>query len=257
MRTFTLDQSPCGFKMYEKKNITFEPGITVLTGCNGAGKTTLLRMVEKDLKKKNIPVMSVSNLTDGGVQSVGYYLENGQTDIAAMIPGSSEGEIITITLSQYLKAVHHFIETGEDKMHPSDPSALCMALADLAGSKEKLESKIKKTKENRKNSQERWLLLDGCDSGYSIDNMIDLKDVFSVILSEKERMEKDVYIIIAANSYEMAEGQKCLDVMSGTYYTPESYNSYRERILETRKKKDARMYGQGLMTKVTSLYYKP
>lgn len=242
MRKFSIDRDPCGFRMYEKGTVSFEPGVTILTGCNGAGKTTLLRTIENKLQKEHVPVMSVSNLLDGGTRSIGHYLLHRQFETAAQLPGSSEGEIISITLSRYLREVHRFILTGEDGMHPEEMSGLETSLSDLAGNREEFERMQEKAKKDRENSKERWLLLDGCDSGYSIDNMIDLKEVFSMILSEGKEFGKDIYILAAANSYELAEGQRCLDVMAGTYYTPKSYASYRKRILKTREKKNARVY---------------
>lgn len=242
MRKFSIDRDPCGFRMYEKGTVSFEPGVTILTGCNGAGKTTLLRTIKSRLRKENIPVMSVSNLLDGGTRSIGHYLSHRQFEIAAQLPGSSEGEIISITLSRYLGEVNRFILTGEDGMHPEELAEFENSLFDPAGSREELEKIWEQAEKDRKNSRERWLLLDGCDSGYSIDNMIDLKEVFSLILSEGKEQGKDIYILAAANSYELAEGQRCLDVMAGTYYTPKRYASYKKRILKTRQKKDARVY---------------
>ena len=50
-RTFKLHQDPhgTGEKLFKRKKITINPGVTVLVGCNGAGKTTLLRSIETQL----------------------------------------------------------------------------------------------------------------------------------------------------------------------------------------------------------------
>lgn len=47
----------------------------------------------------------------------------------------------------------------------------------------------------------------------------------------------EVYIVVSANSYEMASGEQCLDVWSGKYITFEDYEDYRRYILKTRARK--------------------
>ena len=43
MKTIQIEKDPYDFgvNLFPKKNVTFEPGVTVLVGCNGSGKTTL------------------------------------------------------------------------------------------------------------------------------------------------------------------------------------------------------------------------
>ena len=77
------------------------------------------------------------------------------------------------------------------------------------------------------------------DSGFSIDNVVELKDeLFKLILDIHK--DKEVYIVITANAYEMARGEQCFDVINGKYVSIKSYEKYRSVILKSRDKKDAR-----------------
>ena len=81
-----------------------------------------------------------------------------------------------------------------------------------------------------------WLLLDAMDSGFSIDNIIEMKDFFRFLL--KEEPNHSIYILMAANSYELAKGERCLDVQRMEYTRFDNYDKYREFVLLTRKKRD-------------------
>ena len=52
--------------------------------------------------------------------------------------------------------------------------------------------------------------------------------------------DKDIYIVIAANEYELARGERCLDVTTLSHLTFPDYEAYRKFILASRKKKDKR-----------------
>lgn len=87
------------------------------------------------------------------------------------------------------------------------------------------------------------MLFDAVDSGYSIDNIVELKtDLFQTIIQDCKKRNIEVYIVISANSYEMASGEQCLDVWSGKYIIFENYEDYRRYILKTRARKNNRIY---------------
>ena len=44
-------------------------------------------------------------------------------------------------------------------------------------------------------TKERWILLDAVDSGYSIDNVIELKELFDLILYDSHKLGYEVYIV--------------------------------------------------------------
>ena len=238
MRKFKIEKAPFGEeKIFCKSTVTFNPGVTVLTGCNGAGKTTLLRAIKKSLNENYIPVMSIDNLKEGGHNAADSMMYHNQTKLAACMVTASEGEGISLTLGYFFKNVDYFIRTGIDKLHPlayfNLHDAMHMKYDEYMKEKELLESKLEDHKE-------RWLLFDACDSGYSIDQIDDLKEVFELVLSPEGLHGKDVYIIVTANSYEMAANQNCYDVATGQFYIPTSYEEYKDRILESRKIKNNR-----------------
>ena len=90
-------------------------------------------------------------------------------------------------------------------------------------------------------SKERWILLDAADSGYSVDNVVDLKELLKIIIEDGRSMGVAVYIVVSANEYEMAAGEQCFDVNTGKYLTFKDYGDYRKYILESRKRKDKRI----------------
>lgn len=90
-----------------------------------------------------------------------------------------------------------------------------------------------------KDAKEIWLLFDAADSGLSIDNVLELKEVFDLILSDEK--EKKIYIIISANEYELASGERCIDVVSGKEVSFQNYEEYKTCILKSRVKKDERI----------------
>lgn len=239
MRTFKFDRDPYGFVMYRKSRLTLEPGVTILIGCNGAGKTTMLHCLEGELKRKDIPTLLFSNLRDGGKQSISVLLESRRNNLAASMATASEGEGILISLGRLLETVRGFLSTGKDAMHQSD--FLDFIAAWNNDSDGDFEQKKKAIADRRKECKERWILIDGCDSGYSIDNIVDLKELFPLIMADAEKEGKDLYIVISANSYELASGERCYDVSTGTFCKPKTYKSYRKRILASRERKNGRV----------------
>ena len=84
--------------------------------------------------------------------------------------------------------------------------------------------------------------MDAVDSGYSVDNVGSLKeDFFQVVLEDAKKEGIELYIVIAANEYELARGESCMDVMNGKYLTFRDYEDYRKFILNSRKRKEKRM----------------
>ena len=93
--------------------------------------------------------------------------------------------------------------------------------------------------EESNRSKERWILFDAVDSGLSVDNIVDLKEGLFRTILENEK-EKDVYIIVSANEYEMANNESCFDVYHGEYVTFKDYDAYRDFILKSREWKESR-----------------
>ncbi len=221
------DPYDCGFDLFKKRIIEIKEGITVLVGCNGIGKSTLLHYIEKTLDKKNIPYVKFDNLHDGGSRAKEKSLFNDDFRFFATSFYSSEGENIMLNMAKMLGKIGTFLKTGKYKTKESELKSF---LEEATGFE---------SDNNEKLSKERWFLFDAVDSGLSIDNIVDLKEYLFKPVFE-HFLENEIYIIISANGYEMANGEQCLDVYNGRYVTFNNYDEYRNMILESRRWKEER-----------------
>lgn len=126
--------------LYKKGHVTFQPGLTVLVGCNGCGKTTLMKQLENILKKdrKKARVFRYENEIHGGHSSMQEAMFYGDMSFVAASVMSSEGEKIALNMQKATAKIGSLMEKSPD-------------------------------------INEFWLLLDGVDSGFSIDAIEDLK----------------------------------------------------------------------------------
>ena len=207
-RKFKIYKDPygVGLNMYSKSSITIKPGVSVLVGTNGAGKTSLLRHLKEELNRKKIPYVYFDNLTDGGGHArskAGFY---GDMNFLMTSFVSSEGENIVMNLGKTAAEIGRMAKL-------------------YANSDEK----------------ELWILLDAIDSGLSVDNVVDIKEyLFKTILEDDRCKDKDVYIIVSANEYEMARGEECIDVQNMKYRRFKTYEAYRKYILKSKELKTLR-----------------
>lgn len=191
-------------KMYDKKELDIYPGLTVLVGCNGYGKSTMISQIIESLRKQNIKYMHFNNLTDGGFNAMQDLLSMGYVDDLCRMAVSSEGEKIYDNLGK---------------------------LAQNIGAKL-----------SKMNSGESLVVLcDAVDSGFSIDNILEMKDALKLItIKEKELHNIDVYFVLSANSFELAHSEKCIDVKKCEYIKFSTYDEYFVFVMKTRKIKNAR-----------------
>jgi len=201
MKQFKIKKDPYDdSKIFAKASVSIEPGVTVLVGCNGAGKTTMLRMIKEQLKKNKEAYIVFDNLREGNSSAMERYAWNGDIERAATMFCSSEGERIMIVLGEKAGQIGRLAARNRDK--------------------------------------DIFILFDAVDSGFSIDNICDLKEqLFNTVLEDHPN---DIYIICTANSYEMARGQDCVDVSTCGHIRFTGYEEYRKFILKSRKRKDKR-----------------
>lgn len=213
------------FNTTEAEEIEFEEGLTILVGCNGAGKTTLLRNIEEYLNEQKIPGLYYNNRTDGDRSNMMYTALNihENVNMVATLAQSSEGETINIGLGSLASTLKYFIKNGRKY------SRMNQFLSP--------EEQPKIPESNK-----RIILLDAIDSGFSIDNIIDLKKyLFNFVLEDAKKNGYEMYFIVSANTYELANHERCLDVMSGEYISFNNYEEFRQFILDSKEKKEKRL----------------
>lgn len=228
------DPYDAGFSPTRPTKIELHPGVTVLVGCNGAGKSTLLQNIKSECEHNNIPYHMFDNLADGGKNQIfSHLLAFGSGDYASdsMSLGvsmleSSEGEIIKIHLGRLASELRNFIITGE------------------INSRSHRLSKIFRTEKPELTTDDRVLLFDATDSGVSIDAICEIKEFFNSVITESESLNKHVYIVIAANEFELARESDCFDVNAGKYIRFKDYEDYRAFILKSRQNKEKRILKQ-------------
>ena len=188
--------------LYKKDRITIYPRVTVLVGCNGAGKSTLLRQIKRQLDKDDIYYYSYDNSNDGRFAK-DKALQSDDFSTLSALCFSSEGEETIVKMNNVAMEIGNYVRTN--------------------------------------NQNQLWILLDGIDSGISIDNILDYKDLFNAVIEDCKH--KEVYIVITANSYEMCKDENCFDVQNGVYRSFVNYDDYKKFILDSSKFKRKSLEG--------------
>lgn len=193
-------------KIFTRANFELHSGLTVLVGCNGIGKSTVLHFLNQQLNSDNI-IFKFNNLVDGGSHAKEKHMLNDDIDFVVRSYISSEGEEIMLNF-------------------------------------EDLTQRMGKTvREAKVSNQDRvFFLFDALDSGLSIDHIVEMKKLFGFVISDCLSNGISPYIVVAANSYEMAKGSDCLKLPSLTYGNFTDYDTYRKYIIKTRDQKNER-YG--------------
>lgn len=196
-----------GNTIYQTQEFGLNPGITTLIGCNGSGKSTWIKEMIKQLNKDKVPYWSYQAINQSGnvVRDAMSQASNANDlDSVALAKFSSEGESMFNNFGFYLKSLGRFI------------SKEC------------------------KDANEAWVFLDSFDSGMSIDNIEEFKKFLIETFLPTCREDLDVYVIIAANDYNLQQSFRALAVQTGEYMQFTDYEAYESFILWSRKLKDKR-----------------
>lgn len=220
------DPYDAGFSTTRLKEIEFKEGLTVLVGCNGIGKTTLLMNIREFCKEQDIPVLSYDNLKDGGLHAMDSAMYHGDTGLFGALYSSSEGESIKINFGTHIGKIREFLKIG-----------FCNRLGDKVSKIMGRETPVK--------DKRRVILFDGIDSGLSVDAVVEVKQIFDLILKDSQAAHVETYIIVSANEYELARNAACFNTAMGKYIELPDYEAYRSFVLKTREQKEKRYNKKG------------
>ena len=188
---------------FRKPSVDINTGVTVLTGCNGYGKTSMLNSIRDYCEENNIKYIYFYSM-ENRQNDKEYAAMYGNISFLAGTMTGSEGEVIAMSIGKFAQKLGSFVH---------------------------------------KNQNEKTLivLMDAVDSGYSIDNIIELKErLFKIAIDDCKNQGIDLYIIVSANTYELTIGYPCLDPINCKYIDFKNYESYKDFILNTRNTKDQR-----------------
>ena len=209
MKTVQINLAGFEVPIYDVSVFGFEPGVTVLLGCNGSGKTTLMREIEKRLK-------------EDGVETYSYDIKNANQKLSGgLVTGGLNAE------NSALYLMSKFMSEGEQmKCH------LEILVPDFG----RYVSNVEKN-----DVREGWAFFDSLDSGWSIDNCKEFAEFLDNTVLKSKPESTDLYILISANSYELAnhDGWDRVDVQTGAHLNRfESYENYADYVMRTRRHKE-------------------
>ena len=190
-------------RIFPKKTLKLDKGITVLIGCNGSGKSTLLREIRDTFKgDKDYVFLSFDNVSEGGVHELGRRLYRVGAAEAGSFLLSSEGERIYSSLGGFIMKLGSTLEK-----EPKDKPAI--------------------------------LTMDAVDSGFSVDNIIELRHFFEALMNEFQP-ERKFYIVIASNAFATCNEVYSIDVTTFDEHYLTDYKEFERVIMESRERKDKR-----------------
>lgn len=229
LRMTGLERCPYekGDIIFLKGSVEIPEGLTVITGCNGSGKSTLLYDIEKKFKgNDDWYIVTYREKEDGRGNSMSSYIFMGDYRAVASVFGASEGEAV---FRNYANKVYQEISTFRDIKIPT------------GNLEENAPLRYKYIRMGK--AKNLLVILDGIDSGVSLDMTIDIKNFLHTILEDLHTRipEIPVYILVSSNSWEFCEGERCLDARSLKFREFSSYEEYRKYILDSRKKKEHRL----------------
>ena len=183
------------YNLYRKHTFEFNEGLTCLIGKNGSGKSTLLKEIRDTLKQKNVFYYDNKYSEQNAKSSFGFY---GEFEKLARNMVSSEGQNIRNNFEDSIYNIGQYIKKCKDK-------GISQAV----------------------------ILLDGLDSGISLDYVVLLKkDLFSLIVEDCKKDNIEPYIIISANNYEFCNNEDCVKVSDGKHFRFNNYDEFRKIYLE-------------------------
>lgn len=186
------------FNLYRKHTFEFNEGLTCLIGKNGAGKSTLLKMINE---YTNAGECYYYNNETAEQSNKGKFVFNGDMTRLARSMAASEGQNIRYNFEDIISDIGDYVR-----------------------------------RRAKKKEKTAIILIDGLDSGISLDYIIMLKkELFSLIIEDCRKSNLEPYIILSANNYELCNGEDCIRVSDAKHFRFKDYNEFRK--IYTRSKK--------------------
>ena len=213
--------------LYKANKLTLQANnVYCLVGCNGIGKSTVIQQMIHD--------------NDNSLKETAYDLKDDYNAFSNLFNSKKKNEYnefyISINKDTKLNIkdddsiLHNlfgnFMSTGEQNVHNILPN-----LPNIIESLNKLENL-----ENK----ELYVMIDDLDVGVSIDVLIELAKIIDKLELKLKKLNINYYIVITANSYELARRFKCIDVINMKEISFKDYDDYANYVSETRKYKDTR-----------------
>lgn len=227
MKKIKLDKEPFedGRILFDEEELEIEENtVTCIVGCNGSGKTTLLNYIQNSFGGE------ATNLVFRATDEIGRIFG----------ASSKDDELQPIVFARFDKNVdpkslkNEWIY-GARKMMSSTGEYISDRLGRVVGIIGSA-TRIKGIED-----KELYLFFDDCDAGTSIDMIGEIKNVFETISKDLKKRGIKHYIILSANSFEMAKGLDCVDATTLKHMSFDDYEAFKAFVIESRKEKDERM----------------
>ena len=213
--------------LYKANKLTLQANdVYCLVGCNGIGKSTVLYQMIHDndnsLKKTAYDLKDDYNAFSNLFNSK----KKNEYDEFYILINKNTGLCIKDDDSILHNLFGNFMSTGEQNVHNIVPN-----LPNIIESLNKLE---------KLENKELYVMIDDLDVGVSIDVLIELAKIIDKLELKLKKLNINYYIVITANSYELARRFKCIDVINMNEISFKDYDDYANYVSETRKYKDTR-----------------
>lgn len=212
--------------LYKSNKLVLQANnVYCLVGCNGLGKSTILHQMiydhDNSLDNTAFDIDSIINpfsfMRDVEKDKEKY------NEFYILLNSKTKPTINNVEDTSIYNILSNFISTGENTIHNLSPSLKSIF-------------NIVKTLENK----EVYILLDDLDVGVSVDVLIELSQVINRLELLLKDLNINYYIVITANSYELAKRFKCIDIITMEEVSFKDYEDYVKYIYDTRKYKDTR-----------------
>lgn len=209
-----------------KELVLNENTVSCFVGCNGSGKSTAIYFIKNKIEKtRQAEQLEVSPYGNIGKALRGISEEEEKEPIYYYLDFDKE-------YKHARTETDFFLEAGF-KMSLSNGEGISRKMGQAL---ELIGSTLKKI-----SGKTLYIFFDDCDAGTSIDVIDEFKDVIGLVQKHCKKYNVKYYIIITSNSYEMCKDYDCIDIRTFEHKKFETYDSFKEFVLESRKAKDKQL----------------